>query len=75
MANLHDFIERAGITQRQMAERIGCSTSFLSEVLSGRKAPGVGLALRIERETGGAVPVAAWPKFRSIADAVSGKGQ
>lgn len=57
MATLTEHLAASGLTQRQFAAELGISTSYLSEMVSGLKRPSLSLALRIERETGGAVTV------------------
>lgn len=60
MDRLTKHLEGMGISQRVFAARIGCSPSHLSDILSGRRAPSLSLALAIQRETSGAVPVDVW---------------
>lgn len=60
MDRLAKHLEELGIAQRAFAARVGCSPSHLSDILSGRRAPGLSLAVAIQRETNGAVPVDAW---------------
>jgi transcriptional regulator with XRE-family HTH domain len=43
-----------------LARRLGCSREHLSNLRSGKSAPGRSLALKLERESGGAVPAASW---------------
>ena len=47
-------------TQAEVARRLRISRSYLSEIEAGAKMPSLGLALRIERETAGAVPARSW---------------
>lgn len=60
MDRLSQHLRDNDLSQRVFAEMIGCSASYLSEIISGRKQPGLGLAVAIERETFGAVPVEVW---------------
>ncbi|WYK04454.1 helix-turn-helix transcriptional regulator [Cereibacter sphaeroides f. sp. denitrificans] len=60
MAKLSQFLTDHSITQRDFAARIGTSASYLSEIVSGRKTPGLELAFTIERVTGGNVPASSW---------------
>lgn len=50
----------AGKNQAKVAARLGISRSYLSEIASGAKKPSLDVAVRIERETGGAVPATSW---------------
>lgn len=60
MEHLAHYLADNGIAQRSFAVRVGCSPSYLSDILSGRRLPGLGLAARIERATGGAVKAVSW---------------
>ncbi|WP_083783465.1 helix-turn-helix domain-containing protein [Maritimibacter alkaliphilus] len=62
MDSLARYLREGSIRQRVFAEQIGCSSSYLSEILSGRKIPSLTLAFAIERETKGAVPASSWVK-------------
>lgn len=46
--------------QRDFAELLGISKSFMSEIVSGVKRPDLDLAFRIERATLGEVPAASF---------------
>jgi hypothetical protein len=59
MITLTDHLRGTGETQTSFAKRIDVHQGTISKLCAG-KAPSLGLALKIERETGGAVPVAAW---------------
>lgn len=50
----------AGITQAAFARRVGTAQSVISRLSRGTIKPGLQLAIRIEQETAGAVPVEAW---------------
>jgi len=55
MKVLDDYLDKNGITQRQFAERIGCSQGLISQWLSGEtKMTGL-WAVKIERVTRAAV--------------------
>jgi len=64
MMNLNDFIESSGRRAIYWAERFGVGTTHLSELRHGKKRPSLDVALRIARETGGAVPVEVWTAER-----------
>jgi plasmid maintenance system antidote protein VapI len=46
--------------------RIGVSRSYASELLSGKRTPSLGLAVKIEREFG--ISPSAWPRTRRTAE-------
>ncbi len=58
MLKLH--IASSGRSRKDWAEDLGISRSFLSLLEAGQKRPSLELAVRIERATGGAVPVQSW---------------
>ena len=49
--NLKERRKRMGFTQGEMARRIGVSTSFVTEIEKGRKAPSFATIERIAEET------------------------
>lgn len=56
---LHDYLskqERGALTQ--LANQIGTSKSYLSEIANGKAVPSAKLAKQLDRATGGQVP--AW---------------
>lgn len=55
-----EFITTSGETRSAWAARLGISRSYLSDILNGNRKPGLELAVRIERATGGEVPAAIW---------------
>jgi transcriptional regulator with XRE-family HTH domain len=54
-ANLTEFKEKKGVSGRELAVLLGISESYLSEIMSGKKAPSKKAALKISRQTG--IPV------------------
>lgn len=60
MTLLAQHLDAAGLSQADFAGRVKCSPSFLNELVKGSKKPGLDLAVRIERETRGAVPAQSW---------------
>ncbi len=58
MNPLRQHIVKTGTRAKHLAERLGISRGAMADLLSGRRTPGLQLALRIEAETG--VPVQAW---------------
>lgn len=55
---LKHWLTRSNINQREAARIIGIHFTHLSQILSGRRSPGLANAVVIERETG--IPVEAW---------------
>ncbi len=52
--------ERKGLTQKQVADRLGVSTTAVCDWENGKKVPRLGSLDAIERVTGRAVRVRAW---------------
>ena len=52
---LGTYLRERRMTQREFAERIGVSRSYLSMLISGSKIPSLKIATKIEKETGGEV--------------------
>lgn len=46
------YLERTGTTQSQLAERLGISQPFLSQIINGQRTPSLDLAALIEDKTG-----------------------
>ena len=57
---LASYLEKKKIPVAAFAEKVRAHRSQIYRCLRGERGPGVELAVRIERETAGAVPVAAW---------------
>lgn len=55
---LKHWLKRSNVNQREAARIIGIHFTHLSQILSGRRSPGLANAVVIERETG--IPVEAW---------------
>lgn len=60
MENLHDHINRLGITQSAFAAQLGISKSYLSQIMSGQRVPGRAMIAKINIATGGKVPPSVW---------------
>ncbi len=56
MHPLRAYREASGLSQEALGERVGVTKASLSRIESGDQKPSIGLAQRIEKETGGAVP-------------------
>ena len=55
---LRQYLDRARLKHYELAEQLGITDSYLSQLLSGRRSPGRTNALKIEDVTG--VPVRSW---------------
>lgn len=55
---LSEYLRRSKLSQRDLAERLQCSESWVSYLLSGTKPPGLTLAKRIQKLTG--IPAGDW---------------
>jgi len=60
MTQIQRYLSDTGMTQTELATLIGISRGHMSEITSGKKTPGLALAIAIERATNGAVPVMSW---------------
>ncbi len=49
---LSDELESRGLSQRKFASLIGCSSSFINEIVKGKRAITIETALKIEAATG-----------------------
>jgi transcriptional regulator with XRE-family HTH domain len=52
------YRHRSRMRQNELADLLGLTDSYLSQILSGRRRPGLDIAVRIETLTG--VPVESW---------------
>jgi plasmid maintenance system antidote protein VapI len=59
---LRDWMTRRGLLQNEAAEALGFHEAFISQLVNGRRSPGLNNALKIERVTG--IPVSAWASTR-----------
>lgn len=55
---LKDWMHRRRFLQREAAEHLGFDETFVSQLVNGRRVPGLDNAIIIERHTG--IPVEAW---------------
>lgn len=71
---LADYRRRARLKQYELADLVGLHETTLSQILSGRRRPGLDIAVRIEAVTG--VPVESWSDTALGNSAhVAGKGR
>ena len=64
MTTLSEYIAASGKSQAQIAEMLGISASYLSQIASGKRLPALDLAARIEAATGGAVTAISFASHR-----------
>lgn len=58
---LHAYLKKVGLTDEQFAAKILCSRGYITQLRLGiRKQPSLPVAFKIERATGGKVPVKVW---------------
>ena len=55
MSNLRTYLSAQSLSQTDFAKLLGISKSYLSEIASGSKVPGLALALKIQAQTQGVV--------------------
>lgn len=60
MDTLPSFLKRHGITQEEFARRADMSQGTVSKLCAGTVGISIATAAKIERLTGGEVPVAVW---------------
>lgn len=53
-----DWLRRRHLNQGEAAKHFGWQESFISQLVNGKRTPGLENAITIERETG--IPVEAW---------------
>lgn len=69
---LKQAIKDSGESRAHWAEKLGISKPYLSDLLNGKKQPSLEMAVKIERETGGAVPATSWIPVGKIDQSVGG---
>lgn len=53
--NIKDFLKANGLTQKQLAEKAGCTAGAISHLCTGRRKPRPEIARRIVKATKGKV--------------------
>lgn len=53
--SLEEWRESQGLTVSKVADKLGLSISYTSEILVGRRVPSIDIQLRVEKATRGAV--------------------
>ena len=66
MMTLKTYLRSQRITQAAFAARLNVDQSTVSKLCDTRPRLSLNLALKIERETEGAVVVESWPQFRAL---------
>ncbi len=59
---LSDWIDTAGMTRREVADRLGLAETSLNRLCRGVRRPSIEVAFAIEKLTKGKVPAAYWQK-------------
>lgn len=67
MNPLAQYLSRKKIRQTDFAQAVGVTQAMVSRLANGAAHPSPEVALRIEKETHGAVPFHVWQKFRGFA--------
>lgn len=60
MTKLAEYLSKPGLNQKAFADKVSSTQATISRIANGKARPGIDLAVRIERETGGEVPVVSW---------------
>jgi len=60
MEHLAVYLDQHGITQSAFAGSLGTTQATISKFCRGVTRPSLDMAVKIERATGGSVPVASW---------------
>ena len=60
MENLSHYAKETGLSQRELAKRLGVDPSIVSRLMNGQMRPGLELAVRIQRLTDGRVVASSW---------------
>jgi transcriptional regulator with XRE-family HTH domain len=60
MQSLGDYLDANKLSQKAFAAQLGTHYSIVSKLCAGKIRPGLDMAYRIKRLTGGAVPFEAW---------------
>ena len=66
MMTLTQYLDAEKLTQAEFARRLGLSQGTVSKLCAGRR-PSWELAINIERETAGKVPVSIWAQVEGSA--------
>ncbi len=67
MRKLDEYLKAQNLTGAAFARRVGLSDPYLSKIRHGIFTPSLEVAVRIDAETGGKVPAAAWLAFMKSA--------
>lgn len=70
---LADFVRsRPAVPMQAWADHFEISRPYLYALLDGSRDPSLAVAARIERATGGAVKITAWPNLKAVIEAARG---
>lgn len=70
MENLDTYLKRTGVSRREFAVSVGLNASTVSRFIRHLASPSLATAFKIERATGGAVPVSSWQRAESGSEQV-----
>ena len=73
MNQLRAYLAQNSIRQSVLAETLGVSNGYMSQIINGDKRPSLDLAVKIEDATGGAVTARSWVAPLPAPDAPSEK--
>lgn len=62
MTHLHSYLTTQKVSQARLAELVGVSRAYMSELVGGTKTPSLSVAAAIERATRGKVKAVSWVK-------------
>lgn len=60
MTQLRAYLTQKNIRQSALAEMLGVSNGYMSQIINGDKRPSLDLAFKIEDATGGAITARSW---------------
>ncbi|MBR9766142.1 MAG: helix-turn-helix transcriptional regulator [Rhodobacteraceae bacterium] len=75
MTTLAEFIEASKETQAAIAAKLRISKAYMSDLVNDNRRPGLELAVRIERLTGGKVPASSWISEELHEEPAAGVGE
>jgi plasmid maintenance system antidote protein VapI len=74
MSNLDTYIKsKPEKSMQAWADDFGISRPYLYDLVNGTRLPSIEVAVRIERGTGGTVPVVTWPNLAAVLRAAGGE--
>lgn len=74
MMTLSQYLKSQAETQANFAERVGMTQGNVAKLCGAAPKLSIETALKIERVTGGSVPLEAWPQFAALSSRSSAEG-